>query len=147
MIILDTNVLSAVMQSTPHEAVVAWLNRQPASSIWTTAITVFEIEYGLQRLPAGKRRTGLETAFRSVLTEDLGGRILAFDAQAALAAGAISAALESDGSAALAADGQAVDVRDVQIAGIARARQAIVATRNVKHFERACSVTNPWDDA
>jgi len=139
VIILDTNVLSAVMQTTPHEAVVAWLNRQPASSIWTTAITVFEIEYGLHRLAEGKRRSGLEKAFRSVMTEDLGGRILAFDAQAALAAGAISAAL--------AADGHVVDVRDVQIAGIARARQAIVATRNVKHFERACSVTSPWVDA
>ena len=138
MIILDTNVLSAVMQKTPPEAVIAWLNRQPASSIWTSAVTVFEIEFGLHRLPAGKRRSGLEEAFRAVMTEDLGGRILAFDAKAALAAGAISALLE--------AEGRAVEVRDVQIAGIARARDAVVATRNAKHFERMCTITNPWED-
>jgi len=139
VIILDTNVLSAFMQAEPPETVIAWLNRQPASSIWTTAVTIFEIEYGLRRLPEGSRRAGLEDAFRAVMTEDLGGRILAFDAKAALAAGAISAALE--------ADGNVVEVRDVQIAGIARARQATVATRNVKHFERTCTVINPWEDA
>ena len=138
MIILDTNVLSAVMHSSPPEVVIAWLDRQPASSVWTTAVTVFEIEYGLRRLPEGKRRALLEGAFRAVMTEDLGERILSFDAKAALAAGAISAALE--------AEGRTVDVRDVQIAGIARAREAIVATRNVRHFERSCDVVNPWQD-
>ena len=138
MIILDTNVLSAVMQSEPPDTVIAWLDRQPAGSVWTTAVTIFEIEYGLQRLPKGKRRAGLEDAFRTLMTEDLGGRILSFDAQAALAAGSISAALE--------AEGKLVEVRDVQIAGIARASPAVVATRNIKHFERTCRVVNPWQD-
>ncbi len=139
MIVLDTNVLSAAMQSKPPEAVISWLDRQPATSVWTTAVTVFEIEFGLQRLPEGRRRDGLEEAFREVMVEDLGGRILAFDAQAALAAGSISAALQ--------ADGKTVDVRDVLIAGIVRARRATLATRNVRHFEGACLFVNPWEDA
>ena len=139
MIILETNVLSAVMQREPPEEVIGWLDRQPASSIWTTAITVFEIEYGLHRLPEGKRRTRLVDAFRALMVEDLGGRILPFDARAALAAGVISAALE--------AAGKRVEVRDVQIAGIARARQASLATRNVKYFEGACAVVDPWQAA
>lgn len=139
MIILDTNVLSAVMQREPPAAVLEWLNRQPASSVWTTAITVFEVEYGLCRLPGGKRRAALEEAFRAVIAEDLEGRILSFDVAGALAAGAISAAL--------VAEGETVEIRDVQIAGIARARQATVATRNVRHFERACVVINPWEGA
>jgi toxin FitB len=139
VILLDTNVLSAVMGRKPPPVVIAWLNRQPANSVWTTSITVFEIEYGLQRLPDGKRRAGLEQAFRMLIAEDLGGRVLPFDTQAALAAGAISAALE--------AEGMGVEIRDVQIAGIARARNAVVATRNARHFERACEVVNPWADA
>lgn len=139
MIILDTNVLSAVMQREPPDAVIDWLDEQPASSIWTTAVTVFEIEYGLHRLPEGKRRSRLEDAFRAVMVEELEGRILPFDAQAALAAGAISAVLE--------AAGKRVEVRDVQIAGIAQSRQASVATRNVRHFEGACTVVNPWEDS
>ncbi len=138
MIILDTNVLSAVMQRAPSKQVVEWLNRQPVSSIWTTAVTVFEIEYRLRRLPKSRRRAALVEAFQAVLTEDLGGRVLAFDADASLAAGEISAALE--------ADGQNVEIRDVQIAGIARARHAVIATRNVRHFEHWCAVVNPWED-
>lgn len=138
MIILDTNVLSAVMQREPSAQVVAWLNRQPTRSVWTTAVTVFEVEYGLQRLPNGKRRKAIGVAFRALIAEDLGGRVLAFDSSAAIAAGTISAALE--------VEGKKVEIRDVQIAGIARARQATVATRNVKHFERACTVINPWGE-
>jgi predicted nucleic acid-binding protein len=40
VIILDTNVLSALMQATPDVRVIAWLNRQAPESIWTTSITV-----------------------------------------------------------------------------------------------------------
>jgi predicted nucleic acid-binding protein len=139
MILLDTNVLSAVMQAEPPEVVIAWLDRQPARSVWTTAITVFEVEYGLQRLPSGRRRSQLEETFRATIADDLGGRILALDAQAASAAGAIAAAL--------AAAGRTPDFRDALIAGIARARGAVLATRNVKHFEGVCQLVDPWAGA
>lgn len=139
MILLDTNVLSAVMQGDPPEVVIAWLNRQPARSVWTTAVTVFEVEYGLQRIPEGQRRKKLEKAFHATIAEELGGRILSLDAQAALAAGAIAAAMD--------AEGRTPDFRDALIAGITRARGAILATRNVKHFEGVCQLVNPWEDA
>lgn len=138
MILLDTNVLSAVMQAKPPEVVIAWLDRQPARSVWTTAVTVFEVEYGLQRIPDGRRRKRLEKAFHATISEDLGGRILSLDAQAALAAGAIAAAMS--------AEGRTPDFRDALIAGITRARGAVLATRNVKHFEGACQLVDPWED-
>jgi hypothetical protein len=139
VILLDTNVLSAVMQAKPPEAVIAWLDRQPDRAVWTTAVTVFEVEYGLQGIPEGRRRSDLEKAFRTIIAEELGGRILALDAQAALAAGAIAAAR--------AADGRTPDFRDALIAGITRARGAVLATRNVRHFEGVCQLVNPWKDA
>jgi hypothetical protein len=139
VILLDTNVLSAVMQAQPPEAVVAWLDRQPARSVWITAVTVFEVEYGLQRIAQGRRRSELEKAFRTTIAEDLGGRILPLDARAALAAGAIAAAL--------AADGRTPDFRDALIAGITRSHAAVLATRNVKHFEGVCQLVDPWVDA
>ena len=40
VILLDTNVLSALMRTSPEPAVVAWLDRQPADSVWITSITV-----------------------------------------------------------------------------------------------------------
>jgi len=56
MIILDTNVLSALMRQTPDQKVVVWLDRQPRTSIWISSVTVLEVRFGLQIIPAGKRR-------------------------------------------------------------------------------------------
>ena len=47
VIVLDTNLLSALMRSTPEAVVVDWLDRQPADSVWLTSITVFEARFGL----------------------------------------------------------------------------------------------------
>ena len=45
MIILDTNVLGALMRSVPDAAMVKWLDRQPAESVWITSITLFEARF------------------------------------------------------------------------------------------------------
>ena len=59
MIVLDTNVLSALMRQSADKQVVDWLDKQPRSSIWTTSVTILEIRFGLQILPVGKRRSAL----------------------------------------------------------------------------------------
>ena len=56
MIILDTNVLSALMTAPADAAVVAWLDRQARISMWTTSITVLEIRFGLATMADGRRR-------------------------------------------------------------------------------------------
>ena len=138
MIILDTNVLSALMRQTPDSAVVDWLDRQPADSVWLSSITVFEVRFGLALLPKGRRRSALQRAFESVLTDDLANRVLDFDTVAA----ATAAQLAADRHRA----GRAVDLRDTLIAGIALARRATIATRNTKHFDGLdIPVINPWD--
>jgi toxin FitB len=135
MILLDTNVVSALMAEEP--VVVAWLDTQPAESIWLTSITLFETAFGLQLLPVGKRRRALESAFGDLLAQFLGGRVAAFDAAAASAASSLAAQRRRAG--------RPVDIRDTQIAGIAIARRATLATRNVRHFEGVPSLVNPWD--
>lgn len=139
MTILDTNVLSALMRTRPEAAVVAWLDRQPADSVWLSSITVFETRFGLALLPKGRRRSGLERAFESVLTDDLANRVLDFDSVAAATAAQFAADRQQAG--------RAVDLRDTLIAGIALARRATIATRNTKHFEGLdVPVINPWDE-
>jgi len=138
MIVLDTNVLSALMRDTPHPAVVQWLDNQPAESIWTTSITVFEIRTGIGFLEHGRRRKQLDEMFSQLLAEDLNGRVQSFDLTAALAAGTIAASRQRVG--------RAVEIRDVQIAGIAAARHASVATRNTRHFDgTGVELVNPWN--
>lgn len=137
MILLDTNVLSAFMQVTPEPAVVRWLDAQPGDSVWTTTITVFEVRFGLALLPSGRRRQRLEAAFDHAMKVVLGGRVLAFDQHAATAAGAMAAEARLHG--------RIVDVRDVQIAGIAAARRAMLATRNTRHFDHlGIALVDPW---
>ncbi len=125
------------MKSEPNEDVLEWLDQQPPSSVWITAITVFEIEYGIRKLPRGKRRDNLKSSFKSLLSEDLEERILSFDEPSAFIAGELAAKLESKGRRA--------DIRDLQIASIAKFRNATVATRNVKDFELVCGAVNPWE--
>jgi len=86
LIVLDTNVLSALMQQVPEPRVVKWLDEQPDTSVWITSITLFESRFGLALLPKGKRRQALETAFDQLLSDDLEGRVLDFDQSAAEAA-------------------------------------------------------------
>ena len=137
MIILDTNVLSALMRQSPELPVVEWLDQQQADSVWITSVTLFEARFGLAVLPKGKRRQSLETAFARLLAEDLEDRVLAFDTSAA----AEAAVLAADRQKA----GRPVDFRDTQIAGIALSRRATLATRNTRHFhDLRVPVVDPW---
>ena len=137
MIILDTNVLSTLMRTAPEARVVAWLDRQPAESVWITSITLFEARLGLALLPAGRRRQALEAAFGKLLKEDLENRVLDFDSAAAAEAASLAASRQKAG--------RPIDMRDTQIAGIALARHATLATRNVRHFaDLKIPVVDPW---
>jgi toxin FitB len=137
VIILDTNVLSALMRATPDAVVLEWLDRQPAESVWITSITLFEAHFGLALLPPGRRRQVLESAFDNLLKEDLENRVLDFDSAAAIAAASLAAVRQKSG--------RPVDMRDTQIAGIALSRHAALATRNVRHFvDLKISIVDPW---
>ena len=137
MIILDTNVVSALMRKAPDGAVIAWLDNQPAESIWITSVTLFEARLGLALLPDGKRRTALASAFARLLEEDLQNRVLDFDTGAAIEAAELAARRQRAGTP--------VDIRDTKIAGIALARRATLATRNARHFaDLKINVIDPW---
>ena len=139
MIILDTNVLSALMRTTPDKRVVTWLDRQPRISIWTTSVTILEIRFGLQAMPAGKRRSALSEAFKTLLANQVANRIAAFDAAAAVHAGDLLALRKTQG--------RTVDLRDTMIAGIVLATNAVLATRNTAHFDDLeMALVNPWGD-
>jgi predicted nucleic acid-binding protein len=138
LILLDTNVLSALMQAAPERAVIDWLDRQAPEDIWTTSVSTFEVRFGLARLPAGRRRATLESSFQALIDNDLLGKVASFDRAAAEAAAILATRRE--------AAGRPVDFRDAQIAGIAIARRATIATRNLRHFEDLDGLSiNPWE--
>ena len=137
MILLDTNVLSAMMRVAAEPTVERWLDTQPTESVWTTTITIFEIHFGLALLAPSRRRDRLYDAFSRAIDEALGGRVLPFDRSAAENAATIAARQRQTG--------RSVEIRDVQIAGIAAARKATLATRNTRHFaELGIVLVDPW---
>lgn len=139
MIVLDTNVVSALLLPQPDRLVTAWLDRQSAESLWITAINYFELQLGLELLAAGRRRDNLAVSVRQLVFESLAGRILDFDAAAAEATAKLSAERRRKGCQQ--------GVQDTQIAGIVISRRATLATRNIGHFEdTGVRVVNPWTD-
>jgi predicted nucleic acid-binding protein len=137
MIILDSNVLSELMRPTPEAKVVAWLDRQPPTSIWTTSVTVLEIRFGLQIMPAGRRRVIYTRGFERLL-DGIDHRIAPFDSEAAQQASTLMASRKLQA--------RPRELRDTMIAGIVLARHASLATRNLSHFDDvSVTLIDPWD--
>ena len=138
MIILDTDVLSALIRAEPEAVAVKWLDAQPESSIWTTTITLMEIRNGLISMPDGRRRDRMQAELATVLRDDIQGRYALFDSAAAEQAAELMARRK--------AKGRPIEIRDTMIAGIALANRATLATRNTPHFaDLSVPVVNPWE--
>ena len=139
MIVLDTNVLSEALKPLPSPIVIDWLAGQEPSSVFTTAITQAEVLYGVETLPAARRRTRLLAAVEKMFAGEFEGRILPFDEDAARAFAGIVAARDRAGCP--------ISQFDAMIAAIARSHRAAVATRNTADFHN-CGVVviNPWTD-
>ena len=137
MVIVDTNVVAEIMKASPSPAVVSWFNGQEGSTVFLTAITIGEIGFGLRILPKGRRRRLLEEGFDRLLAEAFAGRILAFDERAAHRYGELRARRREIGRPLGELDGQ--------IAAIARANGAAVATRNIRDFsDCGLEIVNPF---
>ena len=137
MIVVDTNVVAELMRPEPNEVVRRWSVALRIDESYTTAITVAEILYGIERLPSGRRKDLLRTTAADVFVT-FGDRVLPFDADAAA-----HYPLVVEGRDRL---GRPIDGFDAQIASICRVGRAALATRNVKDFEHTgIEVIDPWN--
>jgi len=136
VIVVDTNVTSELMRPSPAAPVIAWVRGQGPGDLYTTAITVAEVLYGVERLPTGRRRASLKAAAEEVFAA-FADHVLAFD----VAAAAEYAALVGDRER----DGAPINGFDAQIAAICRAHGAALATRNGKDFrDTGIDLIDPW---
>ncbi len=139
MIVLDTNILSELVRPFPALEIKNWLlNKTANETLATTAITVSEIEYGLARLPDGRRRKDLEERFEMLTGAQFDFVVLPFEEKAARLAGRLRAAREASGLHAHSAD--------MMIAAICALAGASLATRNTKDFTgTGIELINPWE--
>jgi toxin FitB len=137
VIVLDTNVLSELMRSEPSSSVVAWIDKQARSQLYTTSISMAEMLRGIEIMPEGRRRTDLAKTADVMFNEDFPRRILAFDAAAAVRYAEVATMRRRAG--------RPIATLDAQIAATALVAGAAVATRNVRDFEE-CGLTlvDPW---
>jgi predicted nucleic acid-binding protein len=114
--LLDTNAVSDLMRD--HPQVKARVG-QHADPITTSVVAVGEIRYGLERLPAGKKRTDLEARARTILAAV---RIDPVTEPIADAYGRLKASLESQGLN--------LDDNDLWIAATAITLGSVLVTRD-----------------
>jgi len=138
VIILDTNVISEVLRPVPAKSVLAWLAAQEPEEVFTTAITLAESLFGLERMPSGKRRADLSESIERIFAQAFPSRILSFDEAAARAYAKLFAMR--------IAVGRPIAGADAMIAAIARSRHATLATRNTRDFEHCgIQLIGPWN--
>ncbi|GAB96559.1 hypothetical protein BJY21_002424 [Kineosphaera limosa] len=138
MIIADTNVVSEFMKDAPNTAVLRWAQGIRRADLTITVITVEEVERGLGRMPAGRRRRDLEQRWDGLLRR-FTDSITSYDLAAAHAtAGVLVESLRR---------GHQMTLADAQIAGICRSLGATLATRNTKDFEDIAEldIVDPFD--
>ena len=74
--LLDTNIVSQTTKLQPDVAVMQWWERQHRPSLMLSAIVFQELRFGIEMLPAGRKRDRLEEWLEIRLRGEFAGRIL-----------------------------------------------------------------------
>ena len=137
--LLDTNVISEFATPAPHPPVIEWLRTHQNDFLFLSVITIGEIQQGIIRLPASKKRTQLATWLNDTLLVEYSDRILPIDTATMLQWGQLTAHLTQQG--------QKMPVMDALIAATSLQHDLILVTRNVFDFvHTGLKLVNPWGE-
>jgi len=135
--LLDTNVVSTWVKPRPDPGLIAWCELVDEDRTFISVVTLAELRYGAERLPAGARRTKLEKWLYHELPTRFEGRILSIDAAIAHAWGKAVAYGDREGRPS--------NTMDAFLAATAEIHHLTLVTRNTVDFRRLTkSVMNPW---
>lgn len=133
--LLDSDVLSQPAKRAGNPRVIAWLEKHQ-DQCYTSSIVIAQLAFWV-RSKRGKQRTALQ-AWLTDLIEAMHGRILGFNVSVAH--------VWAEQQHQLQTAGQPMPVEDGYIAAIARRHNLIIATGNVKDFQRpGIKVFNPFE--
>ena len=135
--LLDTNVVSEWMKPLPNPGVAAWVATLTESEIFLSVVSVTELRYGIERMPAGVRRKRLEEWLVEELLPRFDGRTIPVDLAIADVCGKLVARSE--------AKGPPLEPRDAFIAATAEVYGLTLVTRNVSDFQATpVAILTPW---
>jgi len=134
--LLDTNVLSEIRKAKGHAGVKSFVDNLREEDIFISALSIGETCYGIEKLPAGPKKTELLSWFTQKLPERFGNRIIALDTDIMMEWGRLQARAQ-----------KTLPVFDSLIAATALALRLIIVTRNTKDFENIEGILlfNPWE--
>jgi predicted nucleic acid-binding protein len=134
--LLDTNAVSEWVKPRPDPGLIGWMEAADEDRVFISVISLAELGYGVERLPAGKRRRRLEEWLRHELPLRFESRILPIDSAVAEAWGKAVSRSE--------AAGRPMGAMDAFLAATAEVHRLTLVTRNVSDFPLLKAVLNPW---
>jgi len=134
---LDTCLISELVKDTPNPAVVSWLDGTEESSLYLSVLTLGELQKGISKLAAGKKKQRIDVWFQTELRHRFSGRILDVSETVALVWGELQGEAEKRGRPLAAIDSL--------IAATAIANDMTVVTRNTADMQAtAVRLFDPW---
>ena len=134
--LLDTNAVSEWVKPQPNPGLIAWMEETDEDRIFISVVSLAEVSYGVERMPAGRRRSRLEQWLRDELPVRFESRILPVETGVAQAWGKIVSRSE--------AAGRPIGAMDAFLAATAETHHLTLVTRNVSDFRLMKAVLNPW---
>ena len=135
--LLDTTVVSKWMKPLPDPSVIRWLAEVDEDRVYLSVMTLADLRYGTERLPAGARRSRLETWLREELPLRFESRLLIIEATIAGAWGSVMSRCS--------AVGRPIGAMDALFAATAQVHALTLVTRNVSDFTASgIFLFNPW---
>jgi len=134
--LLDTNILSEMQKSNCNPKVKAFTDEIPNEDMFICSVSVGELCYGIERIPAGKKKHELLLWLHTKLPEWFNGRIISLDTDTMIEWGRIRAKTA-----------RTMPVIDTIIASVAITHHMRLVTRNTKDFEciEGIMLINPWE--
>ena len=134
--LLDTNIISEAQKLNCDPKVKGFLDGLAGEDLYISSITVGEICYGIEKLPASKKKHELSIWLYSKLPEWFNGRVISMDEDVMTEWGKIRANTS-----------RTLPAADAMIASAAITHHMTLVTRNTKDFEgiEGLMLINPWE--
>lgn len=135
--LLDTCVISELVNPKACPAVLAWVDGVPEERLYLSVITLGELQKGIFKLDSGERQRRLRSWLDVDVRQRFSGRILALDSDVLLHWGRIAGTAERRG--------RRWPVLDSLLAATAMVHHLTLVTRNIADVQDlGAEVVNPW---
>ena len=134
--VLDTNIISEFVKKNANAGVIDWA-QDHNEQLFITTVSIMELNYGIMRMPDGKRKGMLQEVINAIV-EECADRVYPLDSFSAYLCAKLRCKAE--------ALGRPPQIADCMIAAICQRNNATLVTHNTKDFEHyGIPLIDPFD--